>query len=280
LKFARVVFDAAELERASASLYRAGTWGCAERPDGSAAAAFPDERSAADAAEMLTRDGIPSKIEIAIEGDDPMAAFRAGLAPFDVGVFRIDAGEAEAGGRVERRPGAVGLRIPAGVAFGTGLHESTRAILRQIGEDTLGGLRALDAGCGSAILSIAARARGAVFVAACDLDCDAVFEARRNLHRNAVAAGVGLFAGGPECVRGPFDRIYANMIFEELAPLIPALARLLAPAGRAVFAGIIAEREAEFAARLAAEHLVVEAVEADGEWRSCVARRENPRRDL
>jgi len=274
LKFARVVFDAAELERASAALYRAGTRGCAENPDGTAAAAFPDEVSAGLASELLARDGIASRVETGIEPGDPMASFRSALSWFDIGPFRIHAGEIELRGA--RPSGRISIRIPAGIAFGTGLHESTRAILEDIGRDRLGGGRALDAGCGSAILSVAAHACGAAFVAACDHDPDAVFEARRNLSRNGISVGVALFEGGPECLRGPFDRIYANMIFEELAPLLPALAKKLAPGGRAVFAGILDEREGDFGEALARSGLRADSVGADGPWRCFVALRNAP----
>lgn len=256
-------------ERAWAALWRAGSLGGWETgpPENAFLAAFPDSRSARLARELLRAGGIEARLEEDVAAPDPFAPHRAGLSPFSVGRFRIDPrGEPDGGTQGEGT-----LWIPAHGAFGTGLHASTRGILRWIDASPLPGGRVLDVGCGSAILAIAASRRGAAAVAF-DVDVDAVFEARRNLARNR-AAGVRLFAGGIAAVGGAFDVVLANMIWEESAPIAGAIAQRLAPGGTAVFSGILDEREGDARRGIAAAGLAIDLVEAEEEWRTIVARK-------
>ena len=264
----RVRIAPEDAERAAAALYRAGMLGGWEDESARAFyAAFADAASARTAVELLRDEGIGARVEEDVSAPAPFAAHRASLAPFSVGGFRVDPrGEPDGGGE-----GPATLWIPAHGAFGTGLHASTRGILRWIDRTDLTGRRVLDAGCGSGILAIAAARRGAR-ASGFDVDADAVFEARRNLARNA-AGRVGLFAGEASAAAGEFDAIFANMIWEESGPLVPVLARLLAPGGRAVFAGIIDEREEDARRGIVAARLVIESVEPEEEWRTIVGRR-------
>jgi len=264
----RIRLAAADADRASGALYRGGTLGGWEdEAAGAFFAAFADAGSARAALALLRAEGVPARLEEDVPEPDPFAAYRASLAPFDVGGFRIDPrGEPDGGSE-----GSKTLWIPAHGAFGTGLHASTRGILRWIDADDLSGQRELDAGCGSGILAIAAARRGAA-ATAFDVDADAVFEARRNVARNGAPA-VALFAGGIGALSGAFDAALANMIWEESQPIVAALAGRLAPGGSAVFSGILDARESDAAAGIEAAGLAVASIEGDGEWRTIVARR-------
>lgn len=84
------------------------------------------------------------------------------------------------------QPGDIILELDPGMCFGTGYHGTTRACLqfldllqKQIGK----GASFLDAGCGSGILSIAARLLGYHPVFAFDHDPQAVETSRENLSR-------------------------------------------------------------------------------------------------
>jgi len=266
----RLRLSLSDVESAWGGLYRAGALGGWETdgPAPSFMAAFPDAESARRARDLLAEEGIEAVLEEDVETPDPFATHRAALAPFSVGRFRIDPrGEPEGG-----TEGHETLWIPAHGAFGTGLHESTRGILRWIDANDVAGRRVLDVGCGSAILAIAAERRGAGLALAFDVDADALFEARRNLVRNR-ADRVRLFAGTIAAVGGAFDLAFANMIWEESAPLVPDLARRLRSGGAAIFAGILDAREEEAAAGIAAAHLTIDSFERDGEWRTIVARK-------
>jgi ribosomal protein L11 methyltransferase len=268
VKTPRVVVSAADVERAAEAFYRAGSLGGQEesRREGVVfIAAFASPSAAQLALRMLEAAGIASRLESPEDPADPIAEFRAGLSPFSIGPFRID--PREACGEMEE-PDGIFLHVPASVAFGTGLHESTRGILHWLGRHDVAGRRVLDVGCGTAILALAAVKRGAALAVAFDVDLDAVIEAGRNLARNACAGRVALYAGGIEPIAGVFDVILANMIWEEVEPLLPGLAARLAPGGTAVFSGILDERGAAAEAGLMAAGLKVENVQSDGEWRT------------
>jgi len=270
----RLRLSPSDVERAWDALYREAALGGweTEGPAPSFVAAFPDAESARRARDLLAEEGIGAVLEEDVETPDPFATHRASLAPFSVGRFRIDPrGEPDGG---TEGPGT--LWIPAHAAFGTGLHESTRGILRWIDGNDVSGRDVLDVGCGSAILAIAAERRGAARALAFDVDADAVFEARRNVSRN-LATRVRLFAGTVAAVAGAFDAVFANMIWEESAPIVPDVARRLRPGGGAIFAGILDAREEQAAAGIAAAGLTIVAVESDGEWRTIVARKERSR---
>jgi ribosomal protein L11 methyltransferase len=85
-------------------------------------------------------------------------------------------------------PDALAVVVDPGRAFGTGGHATTRLCLQLMLELPRGSL--LDVGCGSGVLSIAARRLGFEPVAAVDLDPQAVEATIRNAEANDVAVDV------------------------------------------------------------------------------------------
>ncbi|HQQ78313.1 MAG TPA: 50S ribosomal protein L11 methyltransferase [Thermoanaerobaculia bacterium] len=144
-------------------------------------------------------------------------------------------------------PGVRRLYLPAVRAFGTGSHESTRLAVRLLLAEELSGARVLDVGCGTGTLAFVAALEGAVRVVAFDLDRDAAFATREQARANGIPR-VYAFAGPIEALapRALFDVIAANMIHEEVAPLLPALRAHLTPGGRLLSSGQLVEREGEF----------------------------------
>jgi ribosomal protein L11 methyltransferase len=143
------------------------------------------------------------------------------------------------------------LVIEPGQAFGTGGHASTRLALAAIDAlpaRCLRGARALDVGCGSGVLALAALALGAAQALACDVDPLATAAAREAAAANGFSGRLALFTGsldalGPGAEAG-FALVVANLLRRELEPLLPALVRLLAPGARLVLSGLLAgERE-------------------------------------
>jgi ribosomal protein L11 methyltransferase len=147
----------------------------------------------------------------------------------------------------EPPPGARRLYLPAVRAFGTGSHESTRLALRLLLGEVLVGARVLDVGCGTGTLAFVAALEGARHVVAFDLDPDAAFATREQARANAVPR-VAAFAGPLDGLLGSagFDVVVANMIHEEIAPLLPALHARLAPGGRLLCSGQLVERRGEW----------------------------------
>nr|MBC7244871.1 50S ribosomal protein L11 methyltransferase [Chloroflexota bacterium] len=89
-------------------------------------------------------------------------------------------------------PGQIVIELDPGLAFGTGLHPSTRLSLEALEQHLQPGQQVLDVGTGSGILAIAAAKLGAGHVVALDIDDMALQVARENLARNSVQEIVSL----------------------------------------------------------------------------------------
>ena len=147
-------------------------------------------------------------------------------------------------------PAPLGIRrlyLPAIRAFGTGSHESTRLAVRLLLSENLAGTQVLDVGCGTGTLAFVAALEGARHIVAFDLDRDAAFATREQARANRIPR-LAAFAGPLEALRrtARFDVVVANMIHEELAPLLPALHARLAPGGRLLCSGQLVERRGEW----------------------------------
>jgi ribosomal protein L11 methylase PrmA len=144
-------------------------------------------------------------------------------------------------------PGIRRLFLPAVRAFGTGSHESTRLALRVLLSEDLRGARVLDVGCGTGTLAFVAALEGARHVVAFDVDPHAAFAAREQARANGIPR-VSVFAGLLEALRDEarFDVIVANMIHEEIAPLLASVRARLAPGGRLLCSGQLVERRGEW----------------------------------
>lgn len=144
-------------------------------------------------------------------------------------------------------PGVRRLFLPAVRAFGTGSHESTRLAIRLLLAEEFPGARVLDVGCGTGTLAFVAALEGARHVVAFDLDPDAAFATREQARANRIPR-VSTFAGPLEALRpaARFDVIVANMILEEVAPLLATLHSRLAPGGRLLCSGQLVERRGEW----------------------------------
>jgi ribosomal protein L11 methyltransferase len=170
--------------------------------------------------------------------------------------------------RHRRRPGDVVLALDPGMAFGTGLHPTTRlclaAIERWSDDGLIAGARLLDVGCGSGILMIAAGLFGAAELVGLDTDPIAAEASAANARRNRLAVEVR--GGSLPSRRGPFDLVAANLIASVLIILADQLRGELRPGGRLLASGIFVDREPEVDGALAAAGLRRIDRTADGEW--------------
>ena len=146
-------------------------------------------------------------------------------------------------------PGDVVLALDPGMAFGTGLHPTTRLCLEALEAVADRGLlpetRVLDVGCGSGILSIAAVRLGAASALGLDIDPIAIESTTANAERNRLAARISARVGSLPSGEAPFEIVLANLIASVLVALARELAGELAPAGRLIASGIFRDRESE-----------------------------------
>ncbi|MGE5510979.1 MAG: 50S ribosomal protein L11 methyltransferase [Bacteroidota bacterium] len=206
-----------------------------------------------------------------------VAISQAALAPVTAGTFLVHGSHdrAVAGGR--RRA----IEIDAGEAFGTAHHASTRGCLvaldRLVRRHSFG--RALDLGCGSGILAIAAaRLLPTATILASDLDSRAVEVARANARLNRVAARIRFFTAAGlahSALRAGrrLDLVLANILAEPLIELAPAMRAVVAHGGHVVLAGLLDEQSRAVGnAYVAAGFSQVSAVSLDG-WSTLTLRR-------
>ncbi len=172
--------------------------------------------------------------------------------------------------RHRRAPDDVVLALDPGMAFGTGLHPTTRLCLAALeglaDRGAVDGARVLDVGCGSGILAIAALRLGAVSAVALDTDPIAVDATAANARRNGVARRVRVSPGSLPSGEPPFQIVLANLIASVLVALARELAAELRPAGVLLASGIFVDREADVRAAFDGAGLRVTDRRTEGEW--------------
>jgi len=149
------------------------------------------------------------------------------------------------------QPDEVVIELDPGMAFGTGLHPTTRMCLQALEEHLKPGAKVLDLGTGSGILAIAAAKLGAGSVLALDNDPLAVKAARANVRSNGVQDIVTVELGSLDKATDEFELVLVNILARVIVELAgQGLVDRVRPAGLMIAAGIIEEQEAEVAAAL------------------------------
>ncbi|MBU0908703.1 MAG: 50S ribosomal protein L11 methyltransferase [Proteobacteria bacterium] len=140
------------------------------------------------------------------------------------------------------------IEIDPGLAFGTGLHASTRLALQLI-ESAFTGHTAphtvLDVGTGTGILGIAAALFGAAKVMGIDNDSDAVVCATDNVEQNRVSRVMSVSGADLGDQTGHVDLVIANITSDVLTQLAPQLVSRVAPTGQLILAGILAGEQGQ-----------------------------------
>lgn len=165
------------------------------------------------------------------------------------------------------QPGELPLRLDPGMAFGTGLHPTTRGCLMLMQQVIPVPSAVLDVGCGSGILALAALQLGAERALCYDTDPLAVETTRANASANALGERVTAIEGSlPATPEQAYDLVLANLVAAVLIELAPRLAAHGAPGGTLLASGIIEHRAPEVAAALSNAGFVERARLDDGEW--------------
>ena len=172
-------------------------------------------------------------------------------------------------------PDDVIIALDPGMAFGTGLHPTTRLCLvgleRWSDEGIVEGAATFDVGSGSGILAVGAALLGAGPVRAIDTDPIAVESTLENAARNGVA--ISASRGSLPIEEGPFDIVFANLVASLLIQLATELAAAVRPGdgtpgsgGRLLASGIFIDREPEVRRAFAAAGLRVVSREGETDW--------------
>lgn len=194
---------------------------------------------------------------------------RKGLPPLKAGPFFIH-GEHD---RDKRPKKGIFLEIDAGMAFGTGRHETTMGCLKALLRlrKTHKFKRILDVGTGTGILAFAAWHLFGQPVIAGDNDKDAVRVAKENAAINGLKKYVRIVLSDgykAKAIRdhAPYDLVTANILANPLIILAPALARNLARNGRAVLSGLMNDQAKDVLAAHRAVGLELDFRMRLGQW--------------
>lgn len=137
--------------------------------------------------------------------------------------------------------------LDPGMAFGTGLHPSTRLSMLGTEEAVKPGDTVLDVGTGSGILAFAAAKLGASKVDTVDVESVAVKATADNAALNGlsqvIAVELGSVGPGEPFWGKQYDVVIANIIARVLIELSDAIVAHTKPGGKIVLAGIIETRE-------------------------------------
>jgi ribosomal protein L11 methyltransferase len=241
-------------------------------PDATVEALYPEQP---DANLLSTLAGQSVTVE-PLPDQDWIRLSQLGLPPVRAGRFFLYG--AHDAGRVPS--GVIPIRIEAGLAFGTGHHETTTLCLEAI---TLIGRmrrpkRILDLGCGTGVLAIAAAKLWRQQVLASDIDPVAVQVARDNARMNNETHLVrAIWADGLTSPtlqeRAPYDLIVANILAGPLQQLAPALCAVVAPGGTAILSGLLRDQELEVEDRYRAQGLVHVKALRKGPWSALILER-------
>jgi ribosomal protein L11 methyltransferase len=192
-----------------------------------------------------------------------------GLPPVRAGRFFVYGAHDE--GEVPRS--VIPIRIEAGLAFGTGHHETTALCLAALSDLARRRRYAnvLDLGCGTGLLAIGAAKVWRRRVMASDIDPIAIEVTRTNARANGEATLVhavladGL--GNPAlAARAPYDLIVANILAEPLTRLAPDIAKALARRGTLVLSGLLHWQENLVLSFYRPHGLTLRQIHRDGPW--------------
>ena len=175
------------------------------------------------------------------------------------------------------------LHIDPGTAFGTGMHETTQLVIRQLKKFVTKDTQMLDVGTGSGILGIVALKLGAAHVVGTDLDPCAIPAVADNKEANAIKDEtfdmlIGNIIDDKEVQDTvgyeKYDIITANILADVLVPLTPVIVNQMKKGAYYITSGILDVKEEVVVKAVKDAGLQLVEVTHQGEWVSVTARKE------
>lgn len=199
------------------------------------------------AAQALCLTAIPLPLEVrGLDEQEWVSVTQAQFAPINIGRLWVVPSWHDVPSNAE-----IAIRLDPGMAFGTGSHPTTHLCLQWLEQHLAAGSTVLDYGCGSGILSIAAKKLGADTTVGLDIDANAVIAAQQNATANQISAH--FVAANSAIELKQFDCVVANILSNPLKVLAPVLVAYVRPQGRMILSGIL-ERQASEVAAVYAEY--------------------------
>ena len=175
------------------------------------------------------------------------------------------------------------LHIDPGTAFGTGMHETTQLVIRQLKKYVTPDTEMLDVGTGSGILGIVALKLGAKHVLGTDLDPCAVPAVAENKEANQIVDETFDMVIGniiddkaiqDQAGYEKYDIVTANILADVLIPLTPVIVNQMKKGAYYITSGILDVKEEVVVEEVKAAGLTVVEVTHQGEWVSVTARKD------
>ena len=175
------------------------------------------------------------------------------------------------------------LHIDPGTAFGTGMHETTQLVIRQLKKYVTPGAEILDVGTGSGILGIVALKLGAGHVLGTDLDPCAVPAVAENKEANDICDQdfdmlIGNIIDDEQVqeIAGyeKYDIVTANILADVLLPLTPVITKQMKKGALYITSGILDVKEEVVVQAVKEAGLTLVEVTRQGEWVSVTARKD------
>ena len=175
------------------------------------------------------------------------------------------------------------LHIDPGTAFGTGMHETTQLVIRQLKKYVTPDTEMLDVGTGSGILGIVALKLGAKHVLGTDLDPCAVPAVAENKEANQIVDETFDMVIGniiddkaiqDQAGYEKYDIVTANILADVLIPLTPVIVNQMKKGAYYITSGILDVKEEVVVEAVKAAGLTVGEVTPQGEWVSVTARKD------
>ena len=136
-------------------------------------------------------------------------------------------------------PSTLDIIVSPSMSFGSGHHHTTRMMCRYIIDSNPTG-RALDVGCGTGVLSIAALKCGAEWVDAVDIDIWSTESAREAAELNSIGDKMEIILGTVEAIEGrTYDMVMANINRNIILNDIDSYNAALKPGGKLLLSGFL-----------------------------------------
>ncbi len=209
----------------------------------------------------------------------------------------------------EKAPDDTVIEIDPGTAFGTGAHETTKLCIINLKKYMKKGARVVDLGCGSGILSIAARKLGASYVLGTDIDPIAVEVSTENAKQNRMESAFSMSGPGvtPDddvrvltaCDKGcgfyltdvlsdemsrkligsDYDIVVANILADVIVPLAGVAGEFMKDNAVFISSGIINTKADEVYRALIDNNFEIVETTRMNDWVSYVARKKQQKQE-